>query len=256
MSASSEGVQIFEPPPDAGTENILDAMKRGELALQGLMPWSSNYTFLALITCDHFKFSVVYKPCRGERPLWDFEHETLCQREVATYLLSRALGGWPAIPPTVLRDGPHGRGSVQQFVLTDYDIHYFTIQDEPRFQTQFQQLAIFDYLINNADRKGGHCLLGEDDTIWAIDHGLTFHTDYKLRTVIWEHAQQKIPHSIYRDLKNFKQTFTPDSEIYKTLQKLLSPHEIEHLCYRIDDLLTSGRFPAPYGRRDYPYPPV
>ena len=220
------------------------------------MPWSSNYTFLGTITCGDLKFSVIYKPCRGERPLWDFDHGSLCNREVAAFLVSRALGNWPAIPPTVLRDGPHGQGSVQQFVLTDYDIHYFTIQDDPKFQDQFQRLAVFDCLINNADRKGGHCLLGEDDVIWAIDHGLTFHTEHKLRTVIWEYAHDNIPYEIYADLEAFKQICRPGSPLDQTLQRLLSSYEVDKFRHRLNKLLKSGRFPAPLGMRDYPYPPV
>jgi len=255
-SSNDYGVEVFEPPLDIDAATILESLQQGELTIQGLMPWSSNYTFLGAIVCKGLKFSVIYKPCRGERPLWDFEHGTLCQRELASYLLSQALGGWPAIPPTVLRDGPHGCGSLQQFIITDYDTHYFTLQNDPRYQKQLQRLAIFDYLVNNADRKGGHCLLGRNHTIWAIDHGLTFHTDYKLRTVIWEHARQKIPPDIYQDLLAFKQNFSPASEIHRDLETLLAPQEIEQFCRRLDKLLKSGRFPEPYGRRDYPYPPI
>ncbi len=255
-SADKEGVEVFELPPDVDTETILHSLQHGDLTLHGLMPWSSNYTFLGTVACDTLKVSAIYKPCRGERPLWDFDHGTLCQRELACYLVSQALGGWPAIPPTVLRDGPHGYGSLQQFIITDYDIHYFTLQDDPRYQRQFQQLAIFDYLVNNADRKGGHCLLDRNDVIWAIDHGLTFHTDYKLRTVIWEHARQKIPSALYQDLAAFKRNFTPKSKIYQDLETLLSHREVEQFRRRLNKLLKSGRFPEPYGMRDYPYPPV
>ena len=255
-SSARETVEIFEPPLDTATTAILQALQQGHLAVQGLMPWSSNYTFLGTIRHQDLQFSVIYKPGRGERPLWDFDHGSLCQREVAAYLVSRALGGWPAIPPTVLRNGPHGSGSVQQFILTDYDIHYFTLQDDPKYQPQFQRLAIFDYLVNNADRKGGHCLLGDDGTIWAIDHGLTFHVEHKLRTVIWEYARDKIPADIYADLKAFKRSFSPSSELYQALQCLISPREIEQFCCRLEMLLKSGRFPARLGMRDYPYPPV
>jgi hypothetical protein len=255
-SSRKSTIEVFEPPQGMAVDAIVDALEQGKLEVQGLMPWSSNYTFLGAVICGDLKFSVVYKPGRGERPLWDFDHGSLCNREVAAFLVSRALGNWPAIPPTVLRDGPHGPGSVQQFVLTDYNVHYFTIQDDPKYHDQFQRLAIFDYLVNNADRKGGHCLLGEDDVIWAIDHGLTFHTDHKLRTVIWEYADERIPRDIYADLKAFKQEFQADTPWYKSLQCLLSAYELERLLHRLNKLLKSGRFPTPLGMRDYPYPPV
>ena len=255
-SSNSDGVEVYEPPIGTPTEAILNALTHGDFELHGMLPWSSNYTFLGTITHNDLQLSAVYKPGRGERPLWDFDHGTLCNREVASYQVGAALGDWLPVPPTVLRDGPHGCGSVQQFIITDYDIHYFTIQDDPRFQTQFQQLALLDYIINNADRKGGHCLLGDDDKIWAIDNGLTFHTEHKLRTVIWEFAQDKIPGQLYADLKAFKRDFTSDSSLHQSLYTLLAPREVEKMCRRLDKLLKSGHFPEPYGMRDYPYPPV
>ena len=251
-----EGVEVYEPPTEATTEEILAALQLGDFKLQGLMPWSSNYTFLGTVTYQELYFSTIYKPCRGERPLWDFDHGTLCQREVASYEIGAAIGNWQPVPPTVLRDGPHGRGSMQQFIITDYDIHYFTIQDDPRFTDQFQQLALLDYIINNADRKGGHCLLSDDNKVWGIDNGLSFHTDYKLRTVIWEYAGESIPYSLYQDLKTFRQTLQPKADLYNRLNQLLTPREIEFTCRRLESLLKSGQFPEPYGMRDYPYPPV
>ncbi|RME42797.1 MAG: hypothetical protein D6796_13915 [Caldilineae bacterium] len=247
---------ILLPPQDIETGLALHALQQGELTLHGLLPWSSNYTFLGTIACEGLRFNVVYKPAQGERPLWDFEHATLCRREVAAYQVSRALGDWPNIPPTVLRNGPHGPGMLQQFIHADYDAHYFTLKDDPRYQTAFQQLALFDYLVNNADRKGGHCLLDHRQQIWAIDHGLTFHTDYKLRTVIWKYANRRIPQTLYRALARFKANFTPHSEAWRILQNLISPDEIAAFVQRLDNLLASGRFPRPLGYRDYPYPPV
>jgi len=247
---------ILLPPQDIKAEAALHALQHGNLTLHGLLPWSSNYTFLGTVVCGEVRFNVVYKPAQGERPLWDFEHATLCRREVAAYQVSRALGDWPNIPPTILRRGPHGLGMLQQFIHADYDAHYFTLKDDPRHQTTFQQLALFDYLVNNADRKGGHCLLDHRRRIWAIDHGLTFHTDYKLRTVIWEYANRPIPHALRRALARFKAGFTPQSETYRALQSLLSPAEIAAFIRRLDNLLASGRFPRPLGYRDYPYPPI
>jgi uncharacterized repeat protein (TIGR03843 family) len=249
-------IEIHEPPPGTELETILTALECGTLYVEGMMPWSSNYTFLGTVEYDDLKLSAVYKPCRGERPLWDFDQGSLCRREVAAYQVSRALGGWPAIPPTVLGNGPHGHGSIQLFIVSDYDVHYFTLQDDPRYEKDFQQLALFDYIVNNADLKGGHCLLDFNDKLWGIDHGLTFHTDYKLRTVIWNHAHQKIPGDLYNDLRTFQQNFIPDAEIYQTLESLISRREIEQFCLRVQKLLKPGRFPEPFGMRDYPYPPI
>lgn len=251
-----EAVEVFAPPPETPTETIIEALQHGQFTLHGLMPWSSNYTFLCTITHQDLCFSAVYKPSEGERPLWDFDTGTLCNREVASYQVSSHIADWTLVPPTVLRDGPHGIGSVQQFVMTDYNIHYFTIQDDPTYQTQFQQLALFDYIINNADRKGGHCLLGDNDKVWAIDNGLSFHTEYKLRTVIWEYANEAIPHQLYADLKAFETNMMTESGCYKTLKTLLASREIDTFCHRLEDVLKSGQFPEPYGMRDYPYPPV
>jgi len=162
----------------------LTLLREGALTLVGLLPWSSNYTFLGQITRGDERLPVVYKPTRGERPLWDFRRGTLAGREVAAYEVSRALG-WDFIPPTVLRDGPHGVGSVQLFVTADQDAHFFTFHEDPAFRRVLQSLALFDVVVNNADRKGGHCLRVDIGRIVAIDHGLCFHVEPKLRTVIW-----------------------------------------------------------------------
>jgi len=246
---------FFEPPQIIAPDAALSALKEGELTLHGLLPWSSNYTFLGTIETPTLKFNVVYKPCRGERPLWDFEQGSLCRREVAAFELSRALG-WPAVPPTVLRTGEHGPGSVQQFIYADYDIHYFVIEDEPAYQTALQQLAVFDVLANNADRKGGHCLVDYQHNLWAIDHGLTFHTEYKLRTVIWKFAGQPLPPAIRQQLAAFQTGFTPQSRVYRTLQTLIAPEEVEALAHRLAALLAEDHFPLPKNRRPYPYPPI
>lgn len=247
---------IFEPPQDIAPKDAIEALENGELTLHGLLPWSSNYAFLGTVTHNTLKFNFVYKPCKGERPLWDFEQGTLCKREVAAYLMSRALGDWVSIPPTVYRKASLGWGSLQQFIHADYEIHYFTLKDDPEYQPVFKKLALFDYLVNNADRKGGHCLLDHQGKLWAIDHGLAFHTDYKLRTVIWEYANQSIAPEALKALETFRNTFTPVSSSYLALSQLISPAEIEGFLHRLDNLLTSKKFPRPLGMRDYPYPPV
>ena len=247
---------ILEPPEDIEPELALEIMQKGSLDLHGLMPFGSNYTFLGTIEADACKFNVIYKPSRGERPLWDFENGSLCRREVASYQLSCALDGQPSIPPTVLYDGPHGIGSLQQYIHADHNEHYFTLKDDPQYQTAFQEMALFDYLINNADRKGGHCLLDYQNRIWGIDHGLSFHADHKLRTVIWEYEDQRIPDPLYQNLSDLEPKLQAGHHLYQELRQLLSKREIKHCRYRLQDLLQSGRFPCATGYRDYPYPPV
>jgi uncharacterized repeat protein (TIGR03843 family) len=179
---------------------VVELLKDGTLTLVGLMPWSSNYTFLGEVAGDYGKSLVVYKPARGERPLWDFAHGTLAKRETAAYVLSRALG-WDLVPPTVVRRGPHGTGSVQLFVNADQDAHFFTFRDNPQYRPALQALALFDVLANNADRKGGHCLSLGAGSIVAIDHGLCFSAEPKLRTVIWDFIGEPFPSKLESDLR-------------------------------------------------------
>ncbi len=218
------------------------------------MPWSSNYTFLVTIRQAGEEALAIYKPCRGERPLWDFPDGTLALREVAAFHVSRALG-WDFIPPTVLRQGLHGIGAVQLFIETDPEAHYFTLRDQ--HQAIFQRVAAFDYIVNNADRKAGHCLLGNDGHIWTIDHGLTFHSDYKLRTVIWDFAGQILPADIAEDLCRLQETLRQStSPLLAELNELLTGHEIKVFRRRLDQLIAGGRFPLPVGGRNVPYPPI
>lgn len=252
----SNAEDFLLPPQNIAPAVALEALANGELALHGLMPWSSNYTFLGTVTHQETKFNFIYKPGQGERPLWDFEAGSLCRREVAAYLVSAALPGWPAVPPTVFRAGPYGDGSIQQFIHADYNIHYFTLKDNLDFTPAFQKLALFDYLVNNADRKGGHCLLDGNNTLWIIDHGLTFHTDYKLRTVIWEYAGRKIPAGMLNALQNLGRALSPAADLYRQLHAFIAPAEIAGVYQRLENLLAAGRFPRPQGMQDYPYPPI
>ena len=161
--------------------------------VQGIMRWGSNYAALVTIRDGGLAVTAVYKPQRGERPLWDFPDGTLCYREVVSYLISQALE-WYLVPPTVLRHGPHGLGSLQLFIEHDPDINYFSLNDQ--FVPQLQRFVIFDDLINNADRKGGHLLLDARGKLWGIDHGLTLNAMPKLRTVIWEFSGLPVPHTL------------------------------------------------------------
>jgi hypothetical protein len=235
-------------------DQIIDLLAHGEIHTEGLLSWSSNYAFLATICHNDFESLAVYKPQHGERPLWDFPDGTLCFREVATFVVCQALG-WFYVPPTVLRNGPHGIGAVQLYIDCDPEEHYFTLQED--FVEDFQHLCVLDYITNNADRKSGHCLLGRDGRIWAVDHGLTFHELPKLRTVIWEFAGDPIPNQILIDLAAFQERLEPGNAIYDTLARLLSVDELLALRIRVDDLLQSRIFPNPDPRRRHiPWPPV
>jgi uncharacterized repeat protein (TIGR03843 family) len=243
-------------PRHVSEERILDLLLHGDLTLQGLVPWSSNYTFLVTVEDAEMQALAVYKPARGEQRLWDFPASTLCRREVAAYLLSRILG-WPAIPPVLLREGPEGLGSVQFFVHTDWEEHFFTLREDSAHDAALRQMAVFDYVVNNADRKGGHVIKGQDGRLWAIDHGLTFHADYKLRTVIWDYAGETIPATWIEDLRRLRQKLTDDSTIVDALLELIERDELEALQQRIMVLLRRGIYPKP--RRDWrnvPYPLV
>jgi len=235
-------------------DRIIALLSNGEMRLEGIMPWSSNYTFLAVVAQDNVELLAIYKPCKGERPLWDFPHGTLCKREYAAFLVSEALG-WGLVPATVLRDGPHGPGSVQLFIDCDPEQHYFTLKDE--HPEEFKRVALFDALLNNTDRKGGHCLVDRAGKIWAIDHGVTFHCEPKLRTVIWDYAGQTIPDAMLRDLKRFQKGICGDEPIAKNLRQLIDRHELEALRGRLDELIADGTFPSP--NSDWytiPWPPV
>lgn len=239
------------------TEQILAVLLEGEVELQGLMPWSSNYTFLVSLASaqDQTKLLGIYKPCQGERPLWDFPDGTLCQREFTSYLISQALG-WPNIPPTVLRDGPHGLGSVQLFIDAEYETHYFNMRQISTLTEDFRRVALFDYIVNNADRKGGHCLKAKDGQLWVIDHGLTFHTDFKLRTVIWEFCEEVIPSHLLNDLERLQTQLVEAAELRQILTPLISPREIQAFKKRIDRLLSTGHLPELHPGRNIPFPPV
>lgn len=232
----------------------LEFLRQGILELQGLISWGSNYTFLGRVCQGEQEMEVIYKPRKGERPLWDFAPGTLCLRERAAYLVSEALG-WCVVPPTVLRDGPHGWGSVQRFIDHDPEQHYFTF--EGQFQDQLRRVVLFDLVVNNADRKGGHVLIDDDNHLWSIDHGICFHTDYKLRSVIWDFAGQPIPASLIQDLRHLQEQVTdPAADLRSALDDLLNPRELEALTRRLDKLLRDETFPKPGPGRHYPWPPV
>ena len=233
----------------------LELLAAGDMETQGLLPRSSNYTFLVIIKRAELQAPAVYKPCRGERPLWDFPNGTLAYREVAAHVVSEALG-WMLVPPTVFRDGPHGPGMVQLYIHADPRENYFTLGKQ--FPEQFKRMALFDALINNADRKAGHCLRDDDGHIWAIDHGVCFHEEPKLRTVIWQFAGEKVPADLIRDLRTLRHRLKSDSDpATKALRSSLTGREVGALAKRADELIEQGRFPIPGQlQRHIPWPPV
>ena len=237
------------PSPDP-----LPILSTGALELKGQFVWGSNYTFLVQASLGSEIVPGVYKPARGERPLWDFPEGTLAQREVAAFVVSRALG-WDLVPPTVLRtDGPAGPGSLQLFVDADPERHYFKFSEAEK--QRLRPVALFDLLINNADRKGGHVLLGESDHLWLIDHGVCFHVEDKLRTVIWDFVGEPIPGELLAGLRTFRRALKDNAAIQAELAALLSASELAALQARAGRLLRLKRFPPPGAGRPYPWPLV
>jgi len=240
------------------TERALEILECGDVQTEyGILRWSSNYAFLVAVTHDDITMNAVYKPQRGERPLWDFPDGTLCYRELASFLTSHELG-WQIVPPTVLREGPRGLGSVQMFIEHDPQVNFFSFNENPGvLLTQLHKIAVFDAVINNADRKGGHCLLDPDNHLWGIDHGITFHSAHKLRTVIWEFAGQPIPDALLDDLDRLCVVIeNPASSYRQRLNNLLSAVEIKACQSRIRNLLKVKKFPLPGPGPNYPWPPV
>lgn len=236
-------------------DQVLQVLEQGSITEEfGVMRWSSNYTFLLGVEHDDIHAMAVYKPRKGERPLWDFPDGTLCNREVAAFLTSYQLG-WNLVPPTVLRDGPHGIGSFQFFIEHDPNMNYFVFEDH--IKPQLRRLVLFDCIVNNADRKGGHCLLDENEHVWAIDHGITFNVEHKLRTVIWDYAGEPIENELVADLENLCAALDNPSTPYATrLAELINPREINAFRARLRRLLQQKRYPRPGAGPNYPWPPV
>ncbi len=231
------------------TETV-EVLLRGDLEIKGRMPWSSNGTYLAAADLDGVVVDAVYKPRRGERPLWDFP-DGLFKREVAAYELSEALG-WGLVPLTVLRnEGPLGEGSLQRFVPADFEQHYFTLYEDEHHHDRLRQICAFDLLANNTDRKSGHCLLGEDGRVYAIDNGLSFHAEFKLRTVIWEFGGEPVPAPVLDDIARLV-----DDGLSPPLVALLDPFERDAVLTRARALVREGCFPVDHTGRRYPWPLV
>lgn len=245
-------------------ESVLNCLLEGKLTLQGEFLWGSNYTFLLQVEHSWGEYQAVYKPTKGVRPLWDFPSPTLARREVAAYLVDQALQ-WNLVPPTVFRqDAPLGPGSLQMFIEHDPEYHYFNFSGQDR--QRLRPVALFDLLINNADRKGSHILIDPESKLWLIDHGICFHVQEKLRTVIWDFSGQPIPENLCRDLGVLRQKFSSQdgslgaaqfNNRYGQLSDYISTAEIAALFRRADRLVATGHYPDPDpSRRHYPWPAV
>jgi len=263
-SPSAGRVNGWRPDTGPSLEQAADLLATCDLTIEGRLPWSSNLTFLVSLEGTYpgddgdsedehgvGPVQAVYKPHRGEQSLWDFP-DGLYRREVAAYQLSEALG-WGVVPPTVLRDdAPFGPGSLQLFIASDYENHYFTLLEEGGREDELQVFCALDVVANNADRKSGHVLYASDGRLWGIDHGLCFHVHHKLRTVIWDFAGEAVPDHIVDDLERLTSDGLPDD-----LAELLSGAEAEAVLERATRLAATGTFPEPIGDRPpYPWPLV
>jgi uncharacterized repeat protein (TIGR03843 family) len=215
-----------------------------------LISSGSNYVFLATMITEQAEVKAIYKPRQGETPLWDFPEGTLYKREYAAFMVSQALD-WRLIPPTVIRDGPYGIGSMQWFVDTKSNADpYLQIKDD----SILKQVALFDYMVNNADRKLGHFLQGKDGRLWLVDHGLTFNAAPKLRTVLWDFAGQTVPEELVADARGLRDKLKPEKPLRNALRQLLANDEIEALEFRINTIIEKPEFVSPGPHRSVPWP--
>ena len=227
----------------------LQLLTEGDIEVEMRMPYSSNATFLVRVSEGQRSCRAIYKPLRGERPLWDFA-PGLHRREVAAYRLAVAMG-FDFVPITVLRDGPLGEGSVQLLIDADFEQHYFTLfESRPELHDQFRKVAVFDIVSNNTDRKSGHILIDAHHHVWGIDHGLCFAADFKLRTVIWEFGGEAIPEPLLEAVRRVADTVPND------VASLLDSEEVGALTHRATWLLNHQQFPVDDSGRRYPWPLV
>jgi hypothetical protein len=228
---------------------VEDLLACGDIEILGLLPYASNVTLLAAVRRDGAETLAVYKPRRGERPLWDFPDGTLCLRERAAHVVDAKLG-WDLVPATVVRDGPAGVGAVQLYVEEDQSFDVRQVAET--HPDELRRMALLDVVINNADRKAGHLICDTNGKLWGVDHGVCFHEETKLRTVIWLFEGEDVPSELVADLE----AFARDVSWRADLDPLLSPDEIDAMCARITHLTRTKRFPSPPpGRYHVPWPP-
>ena len=230
----------------------IDVLKHGEFVSCQLTPAGSNYTFLAQVHLGDHTCPAIYKPRDGEAPLWDFPSGTLYKREYAAYLLSEVLG-WNFIPFTTIREGPYGIGSVQHYVEHDPRQNYYTlsrdVSNHAGRSNELRTIACFDLVANSTDRKANHLIVSADGKLWSIDHGLTFHADTKIRTVIWDFSGEPIPKHLLASLADLAaQLENPQGQLQELLEQL-RPEEVVGLKERVDWVLGDRVYPGSPGRR-------
>ncbi|MFD3943981.1 SCO1664 family protein [Streptomyces sp. NPDC058579] len=277
------------PPPEriptrsmSGLDNraVVDLLTKGELTVRGQVREASNAVLVCAVSLDGSEAECVYKPVAGEQPLWDFPDGTLAQREVAAYELSEATG-WGLVPPTVLRDGPYGEGMVQLWIDADPGASLLALTEDEEAgegwkavgpaqvgedrtallvhadRPELRRLAVLDAVINNGDRKGGHLLPAPDGRLYGIDHGVTFHVDDKLRTLLWGWAGEELPAEAAAVLERLDGSLAPGTPLATRLAELLTAAEVDALRRRVSALRTTGRHPEPSGQWPaIPWPPV
>ena len=233
-------------------EDALQVLRFGKVLGGRRVAWGSNYTFLVHADAGNGKYlRAVYKPRDGERPLYDFPRGSLYKREYGAFLLSRALG-WPNVPLTLIRDGPYGVGSMQLYVDANPEITYFKLIEERA--EELRRFAVFDLLVNNADRKAGHCLLSDDGRIWSIDHGLTFHPAFKVRTVMLEFWGEPIPEPLLAELETLGTRLEPKDPLVAQLGEVLTTQEIDSLRTRLGLILNDPVLPQLDPYQNVPWP--
>ena len=250
MSSDPDG---FTPPLDLPVDDALALLERGEISIEGRLVDASNATLYCAVSADGVSAACVYKPVAGERPLWDFPDGTLAEREVAAYTVSAATG-WQIVPPTVLRVGPAGPGMVQLWVQPDESTDLVALIRR-RDREELRRVAVFDAVINNADRKGGHLLPTQRGHVYGVDHGVSFHVEDKLRTVLWQWAGRTLPGPVQETLRRVRRDL--DGGLGERLGELLTTAEVRRTRARVDRLLSTRRHPEPSG--DWPavpWPPM
>ena len=235
--------------PMSADDEVYRLLLNGTVSDPQLTPLGSNYTFLVNVSDGDKTCQAIYKPKDGEAPLWDFPSGTLYKREYAAYLLSRILG-WDFIPLTLVRDGPYGVGSLQLCIDHHPRANYYYIREKS--PDDLRMIALYDLVANNADRKASHCIVDSTGKVWGIDHGLTFHWQPKLRTVIWDFGWQPMPEGLLDDLKEFLLALESRTGCIPDLEKLVFPEEMEALGARVRQILEIGVYPG-LGPRPYPF---
>ena len=234
-------------------DDFSEILRNGEFESLTENYLGTNSVFICSIRHENIILKVVYKPLKGEAPLHDFQYGTLFMREMASYLISQHLG-WEIIPLTIIRDGPYGLGTVQLYIDHNPDKDYFSIRSHRK--ERLKQIAVFDIITNNADRKASHFLIDDYNHVWGIDHGLTFNIEYKLRTIVWDFINEPFSREIISQLESLKIEMSSDSKLLKEIGTLLTQNEIQALIDRLEVMLEIPSFPTPSLGRNIPWPPI